>query len=553
MHQPQYRDLIAGEYQLPWVYLHAIKDYVDMAAHLEAEPRARAVVNFAPVLLEQVEDYARQVEGFLREGHAIRDPLLAALDSPVLPVDPGHRVWLVRACQRAHRERLVNRFPAYRRLVEMAGPFLEHPETMAYLSDQYLVDLVVWYHLAWLGETVRRQDLRVRNLLDKAGGYTLHDRRVLLEVIGELLGGVIGRYRALAERGQIELSVSPYAHPIVPLLLDLESARDAMPDVQMPTAKAYPGGLERARWHLEQAREACERYLGVRPRGCWPSEGSISDATLRLLEECGFEWCASGEGVLRNTLTRAGRSDAGVDGQVLYRPYRAGGGRVACFFRDDGLSDLIGFTYTDWHADDAVANLVHHLGRIAESGGEASRVVSIILDGENAWEYYPENGYYFLGGLYRALVEDPRLEMTTFSEWLAGGMTVAEAPALVAGSWVYGSFSTWIGDPGKNRGWDMLVDARNAFLESSPALPEARREAAERQLAVCEGSDWFWWFGDYNPAEVVSDFERLYREHLANLYQLLGREPPNYLASTFTRGQGLPEHGGVMRRGYDTP
>ncbi len=552
MHQPQYRDLISGEYQLPWTYLHAVKDYVDMAAHLEAEPRARAVVNFAPILLEQIEDYAQQLDGFLHRQQAIRDPLLAALACPALPADPGHRVWLIQACQRAHRERLVNRFPAYRRLVDMAGPFTEHPDTLAYLSDQFLVDLVVWYHLAWMGETVRRRDARVRHLVEKASGFTLHDRRVLLEVVQDQIGSVARRYRALAERGQVELSVSPYAHPIVPLLLELASARDAMPDVAMPAAPAYPEGAGRARWHVEEGIRAFERFFGQRPRGCWPSEGGVSDATVRLLEDCGFDWCASGEGVLRNSLARAGRGRELDQGQPLCQPYHLPGSQLACFFRDDGLSDLIGFTYSDWHADDAVANLLHHLHHIAD-GGDAGRkrVVAIVLDGENAWEHYPENGYYFLDALYRGLAEDPRLEMTTFADALDGGLTRVTIDHLVAGSWVYGTFSTWIGDPGKNRGWDMLVDARRAYLDAAGGLSVHRREAAERQLAVCEGSDWFWWFGDYNPAEVVSDFERLYRQHLANLYQMMGREPPDYLAETFTRGHGAPEAGGVMRRGHE--
>jgi alpha-amylase/alpha-mannosidase (GH57 family) len=448
---------------------------------------------------------------------------------------------------------MVNRFPTYRRLVDMAGPFTEHPDNMAYLSDQFLVDMVVWYHLAWMGETVRRRDSRVKHLIEKGSGFTLHDRRVLLEVIGDQLAGVVDRYRVLAELGRVELSVTPYAHPIVPLILELAAARDAVPDVEMPVSPAYPEGEARARWHVEEGIRTFERFFGHRPRGCWPSEGGVSDATLRLLDSCGFEWCASGEGVLRNSLAQEGRGQELTHGQLVHRPYGLPDTRLACFFRDDGLSDLIGFTYSDWHADDAVANLLHHLRHIAAAEGAGDeRVVSIILDGENAWEHYPENGYYFLSALYRGLAEDPQLEMTTYGDCLDRGIPVAGLDRLVAGSWVYGTFSTWLGDPGKNRGWDMLVDARRAHLEAAEGLGGRRRELADRQLAVCEGSDWFWWFGDYNPAEVVSDFERLYRQHLSNLYQILGREPPDYLTRTFTRGHGAPEGGGVMRRGHES-
>ncbi len=553
MHQPQYKDLISGEYQLPWTYLHAIKDYVDMVAHLEALPLARAVVNFAPILLEQIDEYARQVNGFLRDTVAIHDPLLAALDMPAHPVDPEHRIWLIKSCVRANEERLVNAYPAYRELVDMAAWFMEKPRAMRYVAGQYLADLVVWYHLVWLGETVRRTDRRVKGLLEKGNGFTLQDRRHLLEVIGEQLGSLVPRYKALAEKGRVELSVTPYAHPIVPLLLDLQSTKEAMPDVHMPVSEAYPGGRGRALWHVKRGLEVFESHFGFRPRGCWPSEGSVSAATLGLLEEAGFEWVASGETVLRNSLERAGYDGDMHSDQPLYRRYQLEEQRISAFFRDDGLSDLIGFTYADWHAEDAAANLLHHLENIADASTDENRVVSIILDGENAWEHYSHNGYYFLRGMYEALVEHPQIELTTFSACLDAPVEPRKLTTLVAGSWVYGTFSTWIGAEGKNRGWDMLVDAKRAYDESLAAGKgsDRTRAAAEVQLAVCEGSDWFWWFGDYNPAETVSDFERLYRLHLSNLYQLIGGEPPEYLSHTFTHGRGRPMKGGVMRTGQE--
>ncbi|HDK02712.1 MAG TPA: glycoside hydrolase, partial [Gammaproteobacteria bacterium] len=221
MHQPQYRDLVRGTYQLPWTYLHAIKDYVDMAAHLEAVPGARAVINFAPILLEQIEDYAEQVGAFLSEGVEIRDPLLAALAGPELPADTDARRELVNACLRANRTRLIDRFPAYRQLARFAECMGDAAEGVEYLSDRYLADLLVWYHLAWMGETVRRRDTRIKRLQNKGPGFTVADRRLLVSVIGEQLAGIIGRYRSLADRGRVELSVSPYAHPIIPLLLDI--------------------------------------------------------------------------------------------------------------------------------------------------------------------------------------------------------------------------------------------------------------------------------------------------------------------------------------------
>ena len=548
MHQPQYCDLISGEYKLPWTYLHAIKDYVDMAAHIEAVPKAKAVVNFAPVLLEQLDDYAAQVRGYLRDHKAIRDPLLAALVAPVLPTHVQQRAELVGNCSRVNA-RIVERFAPYRRLADLAEHFAKHCDDMVYASDEFISDLVFWYHLGWIAETVRREDIRVQRWQEQGNNFSLHDRRELLVLIGELLSGVIERYAMLADRGQVELSTTPYAHPIVPLLLDIESAHDAMPDAELPELHIYPGGEERAHWHIREGLNVFEQYFRRKPTGCWPSEGGASKPALELLEEYGFKWAATGESVLRNSLRESDGDEAAGAADAVLKSYRTGEGKLACFFRDDNLSDKIGFEYSTWHADDAVANLVHHLEEIDKANTGRKLALPIILDGENAWEHYPENGYYFLRALYKTLAAHPTLKLATFSECLDDGTEIGSLSDMVSGSWVYGTFSTWIGDRDKNRGWDMLGDAKRAFDRASGSLDSEQIVAAELQLAICEGSDWFWWFGDYNPADSVSDFESLFRMHLSNLYQLIEQEPPEYLAHTFARGSGRPAMGGVMRHG----
>ena len=245
-------------------------------------------------------------------------------------------------------------------------------------------------------------------------------------------------------------------------------------------------------------------------------------------------------------------ANKGMADASLYQGFRVGNGRLACFFRDDGLSDLIGFTYSDWHADDAVSNLIQHLDNIAASTrNQPAPLVSIILDGENAWEHFPENGYYFLKTLYQRLADHPDINMTTYSDHLKTARSHPALKKLVSGSWVYGTFSTWIGDKDKNRGWEMLIDAKQAY-DASVAEGSLRSEqqlAASHQLSICEGSDWFWWFGDYNSADTVSDFEHLFRMHLSNLYSLLGKQPPEYLSRVFAHGGGEPLQGGVMRKG----
>jgi len=557
MHQPAYYDWQNEEYHLPWTYLHGIKDYIEMAAHLEEVPQARAVVNFAPTLLEQLDDYAGQVQAFLHDETPIQDPLLAALNS-----HPSHapflksvsesstplidaRFKLIESCLRANEERMIQRFKPYQALVDLAKSLKENHQIVNYLDEQYLIDLLMWYHLAWLGETVRRSDARIKALIKKEGQFNDRDRRQLLEVIGELLSGIVPRYKALAENGQVELSVTPFAHPIMPLLLDTFSAREALPDANLSGISCYPDGKERVRWHMREGIKTFEQHFGIKPQGCWPSEGSLSESTVRLMEEFDMRWVATGSQVWNNSLKKSG-----IDSISLHRPYCLPNGKVRCFFRDDNFSDLIGFEFSKWHGDDAVAHLVHHLENIASSAPETgAHVTSIILDGENAWEAYPENAYYFLTALYKKLADHPKLELTTFSDSLDTGVT--ELPNLVAGSWVYGTFSTWIGDTAKNRGWEMLIDAKHVFDRISPRLGVAEREAAERQLAICEGSDWCWWFGDYNPSDAVRDFERLYRLHLKHLYRLLGETPPDYLEHSFTHGGGDPATGGTMRKGTE--
>lgn len=548
MHQPEYRDLQTGEFKLPWTYLHVIKDYVDMVAHLEAVPTAKAVVNFAPILLEQIEEYAKQVNSYLHDRVTMTDPLLAALVDVSIPANSEARLKLIRDCLRANRERQIDRYPAYKKLAEMAEWLELHYDALMYVNSQFLSDFLVWYHLAWMGETVKLSDSRVKSLIEKGTGYSLHDRIEIVEIIGDLLANVICRYKVLVKKGQLELSVTPYAHPIMPLLLDLQTTQEAMPNALMPELTAYPGGEERVAYHLEKGVQVFKRFFGFKPKGCWPSEGGISAQTLKVLGDFGFEWTASGGSVLRNSL----HLPENTVPACIHYPFKLKKTAIACFFRDDGLSDLIGFQYSKWHADDAVADFIRHLETIAATQ-PADAVVSVIMDGENAWEYFPENGYHFLSALYKNLSQHPAIELATFSECLKAKAVVKPLAKLVAGSWVYGTFSTWIGDSDKNRGWDMLGEAKAAFDQAvaGKCLSPKQLKAAEIQLAVCEGSDWFWWFGDYNPGEAVSNFEKHFRLNLANLYRLLGEQPPSYLALSFTQGSGAPAMGGAMRPGVE--
>ncbi|MCF6267487.1 MAG: glycoside hydrolase family 57 protein [Desulfuromusa sp.] len=561
MHQPYYRDGLDGTYRLPWVYLHAIKDYADMAAHLESFPAARAVVNFAPVLLEQLDDYAHQMRNWLQEGEPMHDPLLNLVSGQLsIPDESEARAEIILACQRINAATTIDRHAPFRVLVDIALEQYSNGELDAirvnYLSPQFFTDLLMWYHLAWLGASIVQNDPRATQLMSRKNNFTKDDQILLVELMADIIEGIIPRYRTLMEAGRIELSMSPYGHPIVPLLLDFSAMHDAQPEAPLPKHSNYPGGLERAKWHLRRGIDVFEEYFGAPPRGVWLSEGGISSGALELLDELNFAWSASGEGVWRGSCEA---SKVGAEKmehkKMLYQPLVNPPQKCAVFFRDDGLSDLIGFQYKNWNAKDAASDFCQHLKNIAgflkqESG---SQVVTIILDGENAWEYYPDNGFYFLQALYQNLTDHPHLEMTTFNDVveMPDSVPVGKLPVLKAGSWVYGSFSTWIGDKDKNAAWDLLVEAKNCYdrVIKSEALPMDKRVELARQLAVCEGSDWFWWFGDYNPATSVRDFDQLFRRHLIRLYQLMEKIPPQKLKNPISHGGGdTDENAGTMRR-----
>ena len=554
MHQPDYRDYATGEFTLPWVYLHAIKDYTDMAWHLERHPGVCAVVNFVPVLLEQLEDYCEQFE----RGE-LRDPLLRLLArSDAQPLAEAERMLVLERCFHADHQKLIAPFPPYKRLHEL---FLaleaQGREAFAYLSDQFIYDLLTWYHLSWTGESVRRGSEVVARLMAIGARFTRENRVELFKTLAELVRQVIPRFRRLAESGRIELSTTPQHHPLSPLLLDFRSALDAEPEMKLPDAAGYAGGRARVMAQLEAAQKDHARRFGAPARGVWPAEGGVSQAFLSLLDAQGVHWTASGEAVLANSLQRASGS-LGDRFEYLYRPYRVQGARehLTCFFRDDRLSDLIGFEYSKWHGRDAAANFVGELEAIAAKAPERP-VVSVILDGENAWEYYPYNGYYFLSDLYESLENHPAIRMTTFRAYLdelrqqsPSAGAPGELSALVAGSWVYGNFSTWIGSAEKNHAWNLLCAAKASFdqVVDSGRLSEQQKAAALRQLSDCESSDWFWWPGDYNPSEAVAAFEQMFRSKLAHLYRILALPVPANLLVPFSRGAGRPEAGGAMRR-----
>ncbi len=549
MHQPFYREADTGRYHLPWVYLHAMKDYTDMAEILAQVPHAKAVMNYVPSLTHQIEDYATHLRDFLDgRNNEINDPLLACLANKTEHFDKPTSTYLLEACFRLNHERNLHRYPAYSKLFDLA----EHAKktgTLAYLGDAFFSDLVTWYHLAWLGETVRQRNFVARRLIEKGSNFSRHDRQDLLSLIAALLADIPNLHRNLVASGKLELTTTPYAHPIIPLMLDFESAHQTVADALIPN-EPYPNGKERAQDHINMAKQSHLQVFGHEAKGCWPAEGAVCNDTLALLGQSGFDWCATGEAVLHHSLKYNLREQQG--NRDLYHPWLVGEdeNQITCFFRDDRLSDLLGFEYAKWDTQDAINNFMHELAGIRHrTQGMDAPVVAIIMDGENAWEHYHENGLPFLTQLYQAVAEHDDYQLTTFSDYLAEHPATDKLDNLTAGSWVYGNLSTWIGDHAKTRAWELLIEAKKAFDAHIESLNPESQHAAQEQLRICEGSDWCWWFGDYNPSDAVRDFDQLYRTHLKKLYQLLGQPVPHSLDESISSGGGDAEGGGTMRRG----
>jgi len=549
MHQPFYREADTGNYHLPWVYLHAMKDYTDMAEILSQVPNAKAVMNYVPSLTVQIEDYASHLRDYL-DGNIsdIKDPLLAALAHSTGQYDAKTRAYLRESCFRLNHDRNLHRYPEYSRLFNMNVSAQEQQATR-YFGNNYYSDLVTWYHLAWLGETVRQRHFIARRLIEKGCDFTAQDRHDLLTLMTELLSDIPETHRQLVQAGKLEITTTPYAHPIIPLMLDFHTARETVADALIPN-EPYPDGRNRAIDHIELAKQSYQTLFGQEAKGCWPAEGAVCNGTMALLGQAGFDWCATGEAVLHHSLHANIREQQG--NRDLYHPWLVGedDSQIACFFRDDKLSDLLGFEYSKWGTDDAVNNFMHELAGIHHNTqGMDAPVVAIIMDGENAWEHYDQNALPFLTKLYQAVTEHNDYSLTTFSEYLTEHPATEKLNHITAGSWVYGNLATWVGDNAKTRAWNLLIEAKKAFDTHFSKLNDATQGAALEQLRICEGSDWFWWFGDYNPGEAVRDFDQLYRTHLKKLYQLLDVVAPDSLNVEISAGGGEAEGGGTMRRG----
>jgi alpha-amylase/alpha-mannosidase (GH57 family) len=517
MHQPFYKDLVSGEYRLPWTRMHALKDYYGMARILEDFPGIRQTFNLVPSMIVQVEEYARG------EAH---DPFLECALKPAESLTAAEQAFILRNFFVANPSRMINRYPRYAELYTAHNAQSASRDGKGIFGPQEFRDLQVLSQVAWFDEEFLEHDPEVRGLVEKGRNFNREDQALMGRKQREICAQVIPEYKKLAASGQIEISTTPFYHPILPLLCDSDIASISHPQVPLPPRFCYP---EDARLQLQVARDYVKKTFGVAPVGLWPSEGSVSDHVLELAAAVGFEWAATDNGVLDRTLRRAATVE------VTYRPYNWSqrDRQMRMIFRDHVLSDLIGFVYSGMGAADAAQdflNRIHDNCRgLLGSGRDA--LVPIILDGENAWEYYDHNGRPFFRELYGRIQADGNMEAITvraaFERIPADPLT-----HIFPGSWINANFDVWIGAEEDNKSWRLLLDARKA-LDSAQLVKnvsEERLQRAREEILIAEGSDWNWWYGPEHETANAAEFDQIYREHLANVYRALGITTPPELS-----------------------
>ena len=529
MHQPYYKDDLTNTYLLPWVRLRSAKDYFKMPALLDAYPKIRATFNLVPSLLAQIEDYGKEesVDLFLN---------LSKRDAAELTAE--ERAFIIRWMRESPRALRVQQSPRYLELASRAAE--------AQFTTQDMRDLQIWFNLAWCDPAWAESDPRLAELKRRDRDFSEADKEPLFEAQMEIMAKVIPKYRELADRGQAELTFSPYYHPILPLLAHVDSARTANPQIQLPDR--HFSHREDAQRQIELGQGLFERLVGRRPTGMWPSEMAVGESVIGLATQANLDWMISDEEVLARSLDSNFYRDG--EGRVnspdqLYQPFKVEreGRSLSMVFRDSQISNSIGFDYQRMSSVDGARNLVGRLKRIREQQADKDYLAVIALDGENAWEFYPRDGHDFLNALYTELDASPDIVTTTVSDFIREHPPQQSLRHLHTGSWIGASLDTWIGDPEHNVAWELLADTRSWLEEQSLQKPQQSDAAALgwREILITEGSDWFWWFSRKHDSGMDTIWDNQFRLHLRNVYKLMGQRAPARLFQPIIKRTPTPE------------
>jgi alpha-amylase/alpha-mannosidase (GH57 family) len=542
MHQPFYKDVLTGEYRLPWVRLHALKDYYGMVKLSEEFPDVHQNFNLVPSLVAQIQDYV--------SGEA-QDPFLDLVTKPANELTAAERQFALKYLFQANTVNMIGRYPRYREIWERYRATADQAEGPdAYFVTRDYADLQVLSQIAWFDEFFLG-DPEVSALIRKGKDFDRGDQLAVIAKQREILGKVLPAYAEAAGRGTVELSTTPYYHPILPLVCDTNAGAESTPGLPLPTRRFRRP--DDASFQIRKAMELHEQTFGTRSAGLWPSEGSVSEEVLGIACKQGIQWMATDEGVLGRSIgynfSRDGSGRLhGDSAEMLYNIHRfeKGDTRMNMVFRDHTLSDLIGFVYSGMPPQDAANHLLNSIREAARPVLERGRdaVVPIILDGENAWEYYPQSGREFLRRFYDGLQRDPLIEPVTISEAIARHKEsdFNRLNRVVPGSWINANFNVWIGAPEDNKAWDLLAEAREYYERNADRVSEAQRKLAWEEILIAEGSDWNWWYGPEHHSANDRDFDELYRKHISNVYTALEGVPPEELSVPIASGYAAPSY-----------
>ncbi|CAI9084792.1 alpha-amlyase [Candidatus Methylacidiphilum fumarolicum] len=523
MHQPDYIDHSTNVALMPWVRLHSVHSYLDMLEMVERFPGLKTIFNFTPVLLEQIEKLVQK---------EAKDFVEILTRIPATELTPIQKQKILENFFKANYETMIRPIPRYYELLQRRGKVVNYArleELTSLFSPQDYLDIQVFYNLVWCGYAARKQYPFLNELRKQGGNYTEEQKEELLKIHHSILSSIIPKYKMALDRGQIEITTSPFYHPILPLIYDTNFARRCMPYVNLPSQFKAP---EDALNQLKLGQEKMKSVFGRPARGLWPSEGSVCPELLPLFKEAGFDYFFTDESILFRSLELdphwRGKHE---DHLLLFQGWRVElpEASLCALFRERPLSDFIGFKASQNDPGQAANFLLHSLENTCKHIDPKRGAVLIALDGENAWESFNDGGEAFLSSFYRGLVEHRNLKTTLASEYFDTYPPANTVYKLYTGSWINADFDIWIGDSEENKAWEWLGKTREFLTKNSNKEGNASELKSWKCLYAAEGSDWFWWYGPDFSTDSDQLFDELFRSHLKNVYGFLGFTPPPYL------------------------
>ena len=529
MHQPSYKLNEDSDYLLPWVRMHAVKDYLDMVLLAKDFPNLKLNFNLVPMLLQSITDYA---ENNFQDVHS------RLSITPIEDLSDDDKRFILSNFFDVNFNSMISHHEAYKNLYEKR--VVQNVYDIEAYTNQEYADIMAWFNLAWFDPIYGEIYPELKQLAEKGYGFTLEDRKNILKYQYEIIKQIIPTYKKYLQDGKIEITTSPMYHPILPILLDIKCAHR-----NIPNPEVLPSNLKMAKDAIAQTKLALdkmEEIFGVRPKGIWPPEQCVSAKTLEMLSDLGIQWTITDEGILANSINfdfvRDFRGHL-TDPYHLLKPYeyKTKNSKINVIFRDSMIPNLISFEYPNTNSHKAANDLYDRIKVIQSkifASPDENHLLTIALDGENSWENYEDDGSSFLREIYKLIEEDSTLETVLISDYIEKDKNIKPLSKIYSGSWINRNFQLWIGEPTKNQAWNALKKTRDDFMQFITSNPNHENiEKARHEIYIAEGSDWFWWYGEPNHSGQDHIFDYLFREHLRNVYKLFNLDVPTYLNTPF--------------------